>query len=1331
MRRSALRWWFVLSASLPSLSCEPPTDSDERAEQSRSAVTAECASITLTSTRSYHPPGRLDDQVALPTPIAVAIPTEVEVLTGNASNKVARIIFTHADGTTNACRYIGNGGKKGSGDGLTYVFNSCGDGSVAGDVINAKAFKLVVMSGDRKQGTTTAQVTLTEIEPCGGGSGGAGGSGVGGSGAGGAGTGGSVTTASGTSSVGTGGFSSTTSSSGTGAGASGGSGGIAGNGGGGGSANLCTPELVDDGDPCSFEIACDPQTGVVTRTWCNALDPTVPTTMASALSFLYEGDNPMQVDVAPGAINDVRAAGIMGRVFLPDGSPAGGAAVRILGHEELGVAHADLLGNFMLAANGGEPLTVQVSLPGYLGAQRTADVEWQTYAHMSDIVLVQRDPNAAFVDFEALTDVAVAQGSAVSDDRGARQGTLLVSPGTAATMTLSNGTTEALDAATIRITEYTAGPFGHERMPAVLPETSAFTYAIELGVDEADDAGATGVVFNTPVSYFVPNFLDLPVGSGVPVGHLDRGRGVWVPDNNGVIVEVVSLSGGVAQVDYTGDGLADSDAELSAIGLTVNERQKLANLYLPGTQLWYAELSHFSVTDLNYGKYIPDPKCPPCGCVSDPACEPEVQTDCAAEQSGSIIECDNQVLGESVPIAGTNMSLSYRSNRMPGGAARRVTFPMTGPNLPASVLAVHARLLVAGQVIEQEQICPCAPNQTATLVWDGLDALGRPVSGTQPAQVEIGYVYEAFYETPDFSFLDRTFGAFTGELAVIQDNRLADWTLELVTKKRITLDNWTNANQGLGGYSIDAVHAYDPLSGTLWRGDGTRRHQDYQNVIDVVMAPPPFGFTDMAPTADGSVIYYNNGQLWKRFSDGSHVLVAGKSSSSAPPCTPGENVPAINACVTTNTLRMLTPSPDGSIYAFSQFAGRIVNIGADGIVRYVAGNGPVGTATGDGGPALLARISPTSLALAQDGSLYMGESQRIRRISTDGYIDTVAGGNGGGSTLHDNGPALQAIIPSAVNAIAFAPDQTLYFVHDHPDGRSRIRRITTSGIVEGVAGYSTNQTEGIQAFGSRVTVSNQLAVGKDGVVYFSTNQISTDDQTVLKVIRAITPDGIVRTVAGAGTCPTCPIAGSAFAVKLGQVTSMHMGPDGYLLFNNGSMLRVAANLPRFNGNDFAIADDGGRVVHYFDTLGKHLATVDTKTGVTLTTIEYDGMGLPVTITDRDGLVTTIERDGLGNPTAIVAPYGQRTELALDANGYLSSIADPAGFSWQADYRPDDADEFMDNKNWPHHDLRLGRRQAHSPHQSGKWQYRAGPNKHRWHPIGHADDAARQNQTICH
>ena len=68
----------------------------------------------------------------------------------------------------------------------------------------------------------------------------------------------------------------------------------------------------------------------------------------------------------------------------------------------------------------------------------------------------------------------------------------------------------------------------------------------------------------------------LPVGLRVPFGFYDRTKAAWVAAEDGRIVQLLSFTGGMADLDVDGTGLAASPAALAALGITDEERTQLA-----------------------------------------------------------------------------------------------------------------------------------------------------------------------------------------------------------------------------------------------------------------------------------------------------------------------------------------------------------------------------------------------------------------------------------------------------------------------------------------------------------------------------------------------------------------------------------------------------------------------------------------------------------------------------------------------------------------------------------------------------------------------------------
>jgi len=155
------------------------------------------------------------------------------------------------------------------------------------------------------------------------------------------------------------------------------------------------------------------------------------------------------------------------------------------------------------------------------------------------------------------------------------------------------------------------------------------------------------------------------VGGIVPSGYYDRQRGEWVPSQNGQIIKILSITGGLADLDTDGDGIADSGGTL---GITDAERQQLALNYTVDQSLWRVPITHFTPWDHNWPYGPPDDAEIPD--VPDPD-EDSPTTDDPDCQGGSIIECQSQTLRQAIPIAGTPFTLHYGSDRVLGRANER------------------------------------------------------------------------------------------------------------------------------------------------------------------------------------------------------------------------------------------------------------------------------------------------------------------------------------------------------------------------------------------------------------------------------------------------------------------------------------------------------------------------------------------------------------------------------------------------------------------------------------------------------------------------------------
>jgi RHS repeat-associated protein len=987
--------------------------------------------------------------------------------------------------------------------------------------------------------------------------------------------------------------------------------------------------------------------------------------VAGSTAFLYSGPDPVQESVAPGAIKAVRGAVIRGRVLDRAGQPLSGVRIDVLDHPEFGRTLSREDGRFDLAVNGGGALTVSYSRDGYLSSQRQVEVPWQDFAAVEDVRMVAVD--AAVTRIEPSAQTEVARSSPVSDADGERRVTMMFEPGTHATMRLADGSQRPLSSMGVRATEFTVGSGGPEAMPGELPSTSAYTYAAELSVDEARAAGATRVDFDKPIAVYVDNFLDMPVGTHVPLGYYDRARGTWVAAQDGRVIKLLD-AGPTPTVDADGDGQPESQDQLDRLGLDGAELGRLAGLYAAGATLWRVQVDHFTPWDCNWPYGPPADARPP---KLNPDKKEKLRPDEPCKEGGCVITPEDQTLGEQIDVAGTPLTLNYRSDRAPGRTdANTLQIPLSDGTIPASLRRIELEVEVAGKTITRS--FPAQPDLSTTFAWDGKDAYGRTVNGARAATVRVDYVYPAVYGTSTAAF-GQSFGAFgdvalTGNAARQEVTFSQQWTRPVGT---LTADD----HAGLHGWTLSAHHAYDPADRTLLFGDGDRRSEggavnagimtvagngqsDFGGDGGPATAAQLFYPGGIAVGPDGSLYIadVNNERVRRVGPDGTITTIAGNGS----PGFSGDGGPATAAQL--YKPRAVAVGPDGSLYIADGFNYRVRRVGPAGTITTIAGNGSPGF-SGDGGPATAAQLaSPAAVTVGSDGSLYIADAEngRVRRVGPDGTITTVAG-NGSPGFSGDGGPATAARL-TAPTAVTVGSDGSLYVTDN---GESRVRRVGPDGTITTVAG---NGQLGFSGDGGPATAAKfdsvgGVAVGPDGSLYIA--------DLLNRRVRRVGPDGTITTVAGNGQSGFSGDGGLATAAKLYDPRGVAVGPDGSLYIaglRDGRVRRVAPVWPGFSAGDIVVASSDGSQLYEFNEDGRHLRTVDALTGAVLLRCGYDPEGRLASVEDVDGNVTRVQRDPQGGPTAIVAPGGQRTELAVDEHGMLSRVTQPGGATFRLGYR---------------------------------------------------------------
>jgi ABC-type branched-subunit amino acid transport system substrate-binding protein/sugar lactone lactonase YvrE len=205
----------------------------------------------------------------------------------------------------------------------------------------------------------------------------------------------------------------------------------------------------------------------------------------------------------------------------------------------------------------------------------------------------------------------------------------------------------------------------------------------------------------------------------------------------------------------------------------------------------------------------------------------------------------------------------------------------------------------------------------------------------------------------------------------------------------------------------------------------------------------------------------------------------------------------------------------GNIYVVELFGNRVRRITADGLalsgvegtVSTLAGTGTPGYADGSGSTAQFS--GPESLAVDDRGNVYVADSSnhRIRVIRSDGTVSTLAGDGGAG---HRDGPAVQAqfYYPTGVAV------DTAGVVYVADTGNNRIRAISSEGMVTTLAGSGERGFQDGPPDQAQFDGPFRLTVGLGGSVYVADS--AWIEWRGNHAVRRIAPDGTVSTVAGTG-----------------------------------------------------------------------------------------------------------------------------------------------------------------------------------------------------------------------
>lgn len=258
----------------------------------------------------------------------------------------------------------------------------------------------------------------------------------------------------------------------------------------------------------------------------------------------------------------------------------------------------------------------------------------------------------------------------------------------------------------------------------------------------------------------------------------------------------------------------------------------------------------------------------------------------------------------------------------------------------------------------------------------------------------------------------------------------------------------------------------------------------------------------------------------------------------------------------------------GNLYIADQFNHRIRKVSTGGTISTIAGKEVPGY-TGDDGTATSATLNnPSGLAVDGSGNVYIADTKnnRVRKVATDGKITLFAGdGVAGFVERNSDGTYKEAKYAQLNSPTGLALDSSgNVYIADSLN--HRIRKVGTDGKISTVAGTGVAGYTGDDGMATSATLNHPtaVAVGSGGSLYIADQQNHR--------IRKITPDGVIKSIAGTGLPGYSGNGGPASLAALFYPTGLAVDASGNVYvadMTNNRIRRIAED-----GTITAIAGTG-------------------------------------------------------------------------------------------------------------------------------------------------------------
>jgi len=209
-------------------------------------------------------------------------------------------------------------------------------------------------------------------------------------------------------------------------------------------------------------------------------------------------------------------------------------------------------------------------------------------------------------------------------------------------------------------------------------------------------------------------------------------------------------------------------------------------------------------------------------------------------------------------------------------------------------------------------------------------------------------------------------------------------------------------------------------------------------------------------------------------------------------------------------------------------------------------------------------IRPTSLAQDRNGNIYIADQRGISmvtpagqlRIATSTVVTMIASDPQGNILIGDNGRITRRFIDGSVTPVANSADFTCISgltsdrignIYTSCVTNGLVRRIAADGSITTVAGTGIPGSNGDGGLAIRAQISpTQLTTDASGALYIF--------DTISSTIRRVTPDGIIRAVAGGGFATTDGVL--ALNALLAPVGGLAVDNNGNVYLSEPSAHRV-------------------------------------------------------------------------------------------------------------------------------------------------------------------------------